>query len=173
MIVLSPWLKIREDCREDLLAVYDLLSRIEDGLVPVKDTLRRYFTEQGVQIIASHAERLSDGKSEVKVGNSLMEELLRIHSMWSVMITECFKSDKLLQKALRESFCSFLNAKSFGRSSMAVVLARYGDYLMRKVIDKLLDEAIEEKLTCILQMFSYLQDKVSYDSNNYPLPSLH
>jgi len=142
--------------QEDLCRMYNLFDRI-DNLSPMAEKIRDFITEEGVKIHANFSQQENvDAKAYI-------EELLKLHLVYSKLVTNEFKQNPLFMDALRDAFTHFVNLELVSpgeknRSSTAELISTYCDSIMKEV-DKVGEENLDEVLENIVKLFGYLKDK--------------
>lgn len=160
---------LEEDKIEDLTLMYALLSRIPDGLEPLKEILERHITGVGLAEVQNDAEEAAD-KPQVFVNI-----LLRVFRKYSELIRIAFKNDGGFVASLDKACRVFVNEnavtkggegpKTPGKKQIQVaktpqILSKYCDLILKKGPTHISDEAqMDATLNDIVSLFKYLPDK--------------
>lgn len=134
---------IRAGREDDLAMVFKLLERLDGGLGPIRDCLKKYIIEQGTEIMASCAvtEHMAED-DDTLTGNSnrkdtarkrlaVVDDLVQLHTEKAVLIQRCFGGSHIFIKALDDAFSLFMNKPVVGSLPMAEVLAYFVDSSLR------------------------------------------
>jgi cullin 1 len=169
---------------DDLSRLYRLFSKVINGLEPVAEIFKQYVLNLGQEKIADRLSRLESNsssssttaaglgtagtvgstkeKEEVREGNDdpqYLKEMLEVHDKAIYLVTECFQSNSLFQKALKDAFVELINQDT-GKYKSADLIATFVDRLLKKNgSEKMSDEEIEQFLEKSVTLFSYLSDK--------------
>eukprot|EP01112_Ceratiomyxa_fruticulosa_P014522 TRINITY_DN4165_c0_g1_i2.p1 TRINITY_DN4165_c0_g1~~TRINITY_DN4165_c0_g1_i2.p1 ORF type:complete len:753 (-),score=154.51 TRINITY_DN4165_c0_g1_i2:191-2449(-) len=151
---------LREEKNEELSVMYTLLSRIKDGLEPLKAQLEHFIKEIGLMEIEKEAAEAAE-KPQVFVNI-----LLRIHQKYSELIRTAFRTDSGFVASLDKAFREFVNNNAVtsgdkeGGAKAPHVLARYCDLVLKKGPSHITDESeMENTLNGVVSLFKYLPDK--------------
>jgi cullin 1 len=152
---------LRDDKTEDLGRMFRLFKRIPSGLPPVAEIFKKHVEKEGVTLV-KQAEDTATQKKEAKAAAGggkdaaaaaaitteqvFVRHVIELHDKYLLYVAECFNSDSLFHRALKEAFEVFCN-KGVAGSTSAELLATFCDNLLKKGgSEKLSDEAIEETL---------------------------
>ncbi|KAI8811084.1 Cullin [Cladochytrium replicatum] len=139
-----------DDCR----LAYLLLSRIPDGVAPLLQTFENFIKGVGKEVAA----RLSGNSS--KDPREYIETLIGLHAKYSELNMKIFQSDTLFLKALDQAFGGILNDQDvLQHTNSPEVLARYTDVLLKKPTKAALEADVDEKLSKVIVLFKYIDDK--------------
>lgn len=134
---------IRAGREEDLAMVFKLLERLDGGLGPIRDCLKKYIVEQGTEIMASCAvtEHMAEDDDAVAGSSSrkdtakkrlaVVDDLVQLHTEKTLLIQRCFGGSHIFIKALDDAFSLFMNKPVVGSLPMAEVLAYFVDSSLR------------------------------------------
>nr|CAG4718449.1 unnamed protein product [Naegleria fowleri] len=144
------------DKQEDLSRMYNLFDRI-DSLQPMAEKVRDFITEEGVKI---HSNQCQQENIDAK---AYVDELLKLHTTYSKLVTNEFKQNPLFLEALKDAFTHFVNlevvtAGEKSRASTAELISTYCDAVMKEV-DKVGEENLDALLENVVKLFGYLKDK--------------
>uniref|UniRef100_A0A4W3I192 Cullin 1a n=1 Tax=Callorhinchus milii TaxID=7868 RepID=A0A4W3I192_CALMI len=147
------------DKNEDLGRMYNLVSRIQDGLGELKKLLETHIHNQGLAAIEKCGEAaLNDPKMYVQT-------ILDVHKKYNALVMSAFNNDAGFVAALDKACGRFINNNAVTKmaqssSKSPELLARYCDSLLKKRSCDCFSWAM--LIACIhLQMvvFKYIEDK--------------
>mmetsp|Transcript_20406 Transcript_20406/g.49633 ORF Transcript_20406/g.49633 Transcript_20406/m.49633 type:complete len:758 (-) Transcript_20406:1630-3903(-) len=149
---------LSNDKTEDMTRMHRLFSLVEDGLAPVAKQFCEYVKGRGTAVVDEKVEQLKNATKADVSDPSFIQSMLDLHDKHKSTVTECFGSDSIFQKALKEAFETFIN-QEVGKYSFAQLMSTFCDRILRKSGDKLSEEQVETSLNKIVELFSYLTDK--------------
>nr|XP_042126374.1 LOW QUALITY PROTEIN: cullin-1-like [Peromyscus maniculatus bairdii] len=146
------------DKNEDLGCMYNLVSRIQDGLGKLKKLLETHIHNQGLAAIEKCGEAaLNDPKMYVQT-------VLDVHKKYNALVMSAFKNDAGFVAALDKACSRFINnnavtkmAQSSSKSSE--LLTRYCDSLLKKSSKNPEEVELEDTLNQVMVVFKYIEDK--------------
>ncbi|KAG0280306.1 hypothetical protein BGZ95_010585 [Linnemannia exigua] len=146
---------IANERTEDCNMAYSLLSRIEDGITPLLWSFEKYITTVGKDII------LNLGTSITKDPREYVERLIDLHTKYTQICAKVFKNDAAFVAAVDKAFRTIVNDTATNAAARSPeVIARYTDTMLRKKQKTGLSESeIEDKLTRVVILFKYIDDK--------------
>lgn len=144
---------VKEENRPDLSKLYKLLRNIPRGLQAMVAELEEHITNTGLEAIKS-----------VKVENGpqqYVDELLEIHRKFQTLIKDTFRDDPAFISALDKACATIVNYRHDPRRSSKSPewLAKYCDSILKKSTKNLSDVELDEKLSDIIIIFKYIDDK--------------
>lgn len=145
------------DREEDMARMYSLLSRIPDGLEPLRSKFEAHVRKAGlaaVTKVAADAEKL-----EPKV---YVDALLEIHTQYQGLVKRAFNDEPEFTRSLDNACREFVNRNDVckaGSSKSPELLAKYTDVLLRKSGTGIEEAELENTLTQIMTVFKYIEDK--------------
>uniref|UniRef100_A0A8C9F7L3 Cullin-1 n=1 Tax=Pavo cristatus TaxID=9049 RepID=A0A8C9F7L3_PAVCR len=140
------------DKNEDLGRMYNLVSRIQDGLGELKKLLETHIHNQGLAAIEKCGEAaLNDPKMYVQT-------VLDVHKKYNALVMSAFNNDAGFVAALDKACGRFINNNAVTKmaqssSKSPELLARYCDSLLKKRY------VFEDKLLSQMVVFKYIEDK--------------
>ncbi|XP_065666158.1 cullin-1-like isoform X2 [Hydra vulgaris] len=146
------------DKDEDLGRMYNLVSRVPDGLVTLKQLLEQHIHTQGLNAIEKCGEAaINDPKMYVTT-------ILGVHRKYYALVVSAFSNDNGFVAALDKACRKFVNAnsvtKAAGNSSKSSeLLARYCDLLLKNSAKNPEEAELEDILNCIMIILKYVEDK--------------
>jgi cullin 1 len=145
------------DREEDMARMYSLLSRIPDGLDPLRTKFETHVRNAGLAAVAKVA---SDAdKLEPKV---YVDALLEIHTQYQGLVKRAFKDEPEFTRSLDNACREFVNRNEVcksGSNKSPELLAKYADVLLRKSSTGAEDAELENTLVQIMTVFKYIEDK--------------
>jgi len=142
----------------DLSRMYQLFSRCPYGLTSMATIVRKHITKSGNAIMAKREERIEAGEKETSQDPVLVKELLDLHDKYMAMVSQNFAGNALLQKALKDAFTEFVN-RDIGKYKTAGLMSNFCDRIVKTGGEKLSEREVEEYLSKIVMLFSYITDK--------------
>jgi cullin 1 len=146
---------------EDLARMYDLLAKIQDGLVELKKLLEVYIYNQGMEAIEKCCDAaINDPKLYVQT-------ILDVHKKYDLLVLSAFHNDKGFVASLDKACGRFINnnavtKKCNSSSKSPELLARYCDILLKKNTKNSEDSELEDTLSQVMVVFTYIEDKDVY-----------
>jgi cullin 1 len=146
---------------EDLARMYDLLAKIQDGLVELKKLLEVYIYNQGMEAIEKCCDAaINDPKLYVQT-------ILDVHKKYDLLVLSAFHNDKGFVASLDKACGRFINnnavtKKCNSSSKSPELLARYCDILLKKNTKNTEDSELEDTLSQVMVVFTYIEDKDVY-----------
>jgi cullin 3 len=137
----------RDNKCDDLARLYRLFYRVPETLKHVEATMRSYIVEVGKSYIKDQQE----DKDPVK----FIDAVLHMRDKYSVLVSDAFNSDKLLERCMKESFEEFMNVDS----RCAQFLSQYCDNMLKKQLKGMSEGDVDERLDKVIVLFRYLQDR--------------
>ncbi|XP_065666164.1 cullin-1-like isoform X5 [Hydra vulgaris] len=138
--------------------MYNLVSRVPDGLVTLKQLLEQHIHTQGLNAIEKCGEAaINDPKMYVTT-------ILGVHRKYYALVVSAFSNDNGFVAALDKACRKFVNAnsvtKAAGNSSKSSeLLARYCDLLLKNSAKNPEEAELEDILNCIMIILKYVEDK--------------
>ncbi|KAK4189254.1 Cullin-1 [Podospora australis] len=142
---------------DDMKRMYSLLSRIPQGLDPLRTKFENHVRKAGlaaVAKVASDAEKL-----EPKV---YVDALLETHTQYRNLVKTAFNDEAEFTRSLDNACREFVNRNEVckaGSNKSPELLAKYTDILLRKSSTGAEDNTLEETLGQIMTVFKYIEDK--------------
>ncbi|RKO84261.1 Cullin, partial [Blyttiomyces helicus] len=144
---------IAQELFEDCSMTYSLLSRIANGVIALLDIFENFVAGIGKDVSA----RLMPGPG--KDPREYVEALMELHAKYAGICVRVFDNDPAFTASLDKAFRIIMNEPVASRpSNAAEILARYCDLLLKKSL-KGAEVDGEEKLTSLVTLFKYLDDK--------------
>lgn len=141
---------------EDLSRMYGLLSRVSEGLDPLRSRFETHVRNAGLAAVAKVAADAE--KLDPKV---YVDALLETHTTYRDLVKTAFNDEAEFTRALDNACREFVNRNdvSQGASNKSPeLLAKYTDFLLKKSGTG--EEAdLEASLSQIMTVFKYIEDK--------------
>lgn len=148
---------LENDREEDMARMYDLLSRIPNGLDPLRARFETHVRKAGLAAVAKVAQDAE--KLEPKV---YVDALLDIHSQYQGLVKRAFNDEPEFTRSLDNACREFVNRNEMcksGSNKSPELLAKYADVLLRKSGTSVEESQLEETLSQIMTVFKYIEDK--------------
>uniref|UniRef100_A0AAZ3PCJ3 Cullin family profile domain-containing protein n=1 Tax=Oncorhynchus tshawytscha TaxID=74940 RepID=A0AAZ3PCJ3_ONCTS len=140
------------DKNEDLGRMYNLVSRITDGLGELKKLLETHIYNQGLAAIEKCGEAaLNDPKMYVQT-------ILDVHKKYNALVMSAFNNDAGFVAAL-DKVWSNVTIFCGSSSKSPELLARYCDSLLKKSSKNPEEAELEDTLNQVMVVFKYIEDK--------------
>ncbi|XP_053211468.1 cullin-1-like isoform X2 [Panonychus citri] len=146
------------DKNEDLRRMFQLVSRIPDGLGELKNLLEKHITDQGLAAI----DRISD--SATNDPRLYVTTILDVHQKYNHLVNTSFNNESGFVAALDKACGKFINNNSLTKianssSKSPELLAKYCDFLLKKSSKNAEESELEELLNQVMVVFKYIEDK--------------
>ncbi|KFH47181.1 Cullin-like protein [Hapsidospora chrysogenum ATCC 11550] len=144
---------------EDMARMYSLLSRIPDGLDPLRTRFETHVRKAGLSAVQKIQSAEGD-KLEPKV---YVDALLEVHTQYQALVRRAFNDEPEFTRSMDNACREFVNrnevCKSGSSSKSPELLAKYTDVLLRKSSTSIEESELEQTLTQIMTVFKYIEDK--------------
>lgn len=146
-----------DDKVDDMQRMYILLSRIPNGLDPLRQKFEAHVRAAGLAAIAKVA---ADGeKLEPK---NYVNALLEIHNKYQELVKKAFQDEPEFTRSLDNACREFVNRNSVCRSGSnksPELLAKYAQTVLSKTGNSAGEDDTEKSLNQIMTVFKYIEDK--------------
>lgn len=145
------------DRQEDLARMYRLLSRIVDGLDPLRTKFEAHVRKSGLAAVEK-----VDVAGENIEPKTYVEALLEIHTQYQKLVDDAFGGESEFVRSLDNACKEYVNRNSVcktGSTRSPELLAKYTDSLLKKSGKSAEEEDLEESLTEVMTVFKYIEDK--------------
>lgn len=142
---------------DDLTRMYKLLSRIKDGLDPLRNRFEAHVRKAGLASVDKVA--TSGDNFEPKV---YVDALLDIHFKYQQLVNIAFTGESEFVRSLDNACKEFVNRNEVCKSNSSrspELLAKYTDQLLKKGAKAADESELEELLQQIMVVFKYIEDK--------------
>jgi cullin 1 len=147
---------------EDLKRLYALLSRIPDGLDPLRKRFELYVKSTGLTAVSRLCAE-GGSESEAIDPNSYIDTLLEIYSRNATIVVTGFAGETGFYASLDKACRDFMNSNAATKVSSTrspELLAQYVDLLLRKNNKTVLeDRQMEAAMEKVMNVFKYIDDK--------------
>jgi cullin 1 len=146
------------DREEDMARMYSLLSRIPDGLEPLRTRFETHVRKAGLAAVQKVQSSEGD-KLEPKV---YVDALLEIHTQYQGLVKRAFNDEPEFTRSLDNACREFVNRNEVCKTASnksPELLAKYTDVLLRKSSTSIEEADLEMTLTQIMTVFKYIEDK--------------
>ncbi|XP_037079902.1 cullin-1-like [Pollicipes pollicipes] len=148
---------LNDDKNDDLERMFNLVSRIPDGLSELRTILENHIVNQGIQAIEKIGDDASNDPKEY------VQTILNVQRKYNEMVQGAFKNDAGFIAALDKACGKFINnnpvTKDAKSSKSPELLARYCDLLLRKSSKNPEETELEDILNQVMIVFKYIEDK--------------
>lgn len=145
------------DRQEDMTRMYTLLSRIPNGVNPLKVKFEAHVCKAGLAAV----EKIIDDSTNSVDPKFYIDALLEVRSQYNTLVATAFKGDMEFIKALDNACREFINRNKACRlsSKSPELLAKYCDSLLKKNSKNIEENDFENTLVNIMTIFKYVEDK--------------
>ncbi|KAG4301262.1 hypothetical protein PCK1_002572 [Pneumocystis canis] len=143
---------------DDMARMYTLLSRISNGVNPLKIKFEAHVYKAGLLAI----EKIFDNSTNSVDPKFYIDALLEVRSRYNTLVATAFKGDMEFIKALDNACREFINRNkvcSLSSSKSPELLAKYCDSLLKKNSKNIEETDFENTLINIMTIFKYVEDK--------------
>ncbi|KAJ3594583.1 hypothetical protein NHX12_003890 [Muraenolepis orangiensis] len=146
------------DKNEDLGRMYNLVSRISDGLGELKKLLETHIFNQGLSAIQKC------GDSALNDPKMYVQTILDVHKKYNALVMSAFNNDAGFVASLDKACGRFINNNAVTKivqssSKSPELLARYCDSLLKKSSKNPEEAELEDTLNQVMVVFKYIEDK--------------
>ena len=142
---------------DDLARMYKLLSRIKDGLDPLRNRFETHVRKAGLAAVEKVATQGDNFEPKVYV-----DALLEIHGKYQQLVNVAFTGESEFVRSLDNACKEFVNRNQICKASSTrspELLAKYTDSLLKKGAKAADESELEELLVQIMVVFKYIEDK--------------
>ncbi|KAI5814214.1 Cullin [Pyronema omphalodes] len=146
------------DRQGDLQRMYNLLSRIPDGLDPLRTKFEAHVRRAGLAAV----DKIADDGGDNLEPKVYVDALLEVHTQYQGLVLTAFKGEAEFVRSLDNACREFVNRNKVCKSASTKspeLLAKYADSLLRKSAKSAEESDLENKLTAIMTVFKYVEDK--------------
>jgi len=149
------------DKDEDLQRMYALLSRIPEGLEPLRKKFEEHVKKAGQSAVAKLVGQGADANAEVDP-KAYVDALLEVHHKNAETVARSFRGEAGFVASLDKACREFVNRNAATGNSTTKspeLLAKHADALLRKNNKMAEDEDLESALNKVMVLFKYIDDK--------------
>lgn len=159
---------LQQDRENDYRRVYELLSRIEDGLVPIQDTFQNYVKQKGEEAVEK---LVAESQGESIDPRDYVNALLQVHTKFTEIVHKIFENNPSLVKSFDDGCRAFINRNAIATPKTAKardsrtpeLLAKYSDSLLKKSSKNTDEEDVDSSLSGIMTIFQYIDAKDAFE----------
>ncbi|KAJ5167004.1 Cullin-1 [Penicillium canariense] len=143
--------------QEDLARMYRLLSRIKEGLDPLRTTFENHVRRAGLAAVEKVASEGDHFEPKLYV-----DALLQVHTRYQNLVDDAFNGESEFVRSLDNACREFVNRNRICKATTTKspeLLARYTDSLLKKGSKAAEESELEEMLVQIMTVFKYIEDK--------------
>uniref|UniRef100_A0A0P6F4S3 Putative Cullin-1 n=1 Tax=Daphnia magna TaxID=35525 RepID=A0A0P6F4S3_9CRUS len=149
---------LADDKHDDLGRMYQLVSRISEGLTELRTLLEDHITQQGLSAIEREGEA---AHNDPKV---YVTTILDVHRKYNALVMSAFHNDAGFVAALDKACGKFINSNAVTKaanssSKSPELLAKYCDLLLKKSAKNPEEAELEDTLNQVVS-FIYLRQKL-------------
>ncbi|TFK69401.1 ubiquitin-protein ligase [Pluteus cervinus] len=149
------------DQDEDLQRMYALLSRIPEGLEPLRKRFEQHVKEAGLSAISKLVGEGGAGVDGLDP-KAYVDALLEVHRKNSETVSRSFKGEAGFAASLDKACREFVNrnaATGTSSTKSPELIAKHADMLLRKNNKMAEEDDLEGALNRVMILFKYLEDK--------------
>ncbi|KAL2312177.1 Cullin-1 [Schizosaccharomyces pombe] len=149
-----------QNCSEDIIRMYRLMSRTPNGLQPLRQTFEEFVKRSGFAAVAKIVPQVG-GEADVDP-KEYMEMLLSTYKASKELVNTAFHGDTDFTKSLDTAFRELVNRNVVCQRSSSrspELLAKYADSILRKSNKNVDIDDVEDCLSSIIIIFRYVEDK--------------
>ncbi|KAF8550830.1 Cullin-domain-containing protein [Imleria badia] len=149
------------DKDEDLQRMYALLSRIPEGLEPLRKKFEEHVKKAGLTAVSKLVGEGSEGADGLDP-KAYVDALLEVHRKNSETVTRSFRGEAGFVASLDKACREFVNrnaATGTSTTKSPELLAKHADMLLRKNNKMAEEEDLEGALNRVMILFKYIEDK--------------
>lgn len=142
---------------EDLSRMYGLLSRIRDGLDPLRVKFETHVRKAGLNAV----EKVVAGGENFEP-RQYVDALLEVHTRYQTLVNVAFGGESEFVRSLDNACREFVNRNQVCKTTSTKspeLLAKYADGLLKRGSKATEDNELEEMLTQVMTVFKYIDDQ--------------
>ncbi|KAI8381581.1 Cullin [Radiomyces spectabilis] len=146
------------DKQDDLHRMYALLSRIPEGLDPLRVSFEAHVKKAGLSAI----ERIAAQEKETVDPKTYVDALLDVHQKYNDLVQSAFSGEAGFVASLDKACGEFVNRNKVCKTSSSKspeLLARFCDSLLKKSAKNSEENELEDVLNSTMTVFKYVEDK--------------
>ncbi|CAG9759330.1 unnamed protein product [Ceutorhynchus assimilis] len=134
----------------DLGLLYDLLSRVKNGIVELCSAFNAFIKKRGKTIVINPEK-----------DKSMVQELLDFKDDMDTVVTKCFHKHERFTNSLKEAFENFINQRT---NKPAELIAKFIDSKLRAGNKEATEEELERLLDKIMVLFRFIHGKDVFEA---------
>ncbi|XP_050314082.1 cullin-4B [Anthonomus grandis grandis] len=135
---------------EDLTLLYNLLSRVKNGLIELCSAFNAYIKKKGRTIVI-----------DPEKDKTMVQELLDFKDAMDNVVTTCFTKHDRFNNSLKEAFEHFINQRT---NKPAELIAKFVDSKLRAGNKEATEEELERLLDKIMVLFRFIHGKDVFEA---------
>lgn len=151
---------LKDEKSDDLGRMFNLLNRVQNGLVPLRTQVEEHIQKEGLKAVA---QVIKDAEKDPK---AYVEALFSVISKYNDLVAGSFLNeagfvaamDKACRRFINDTSC-YKKAGLTGSSKTPELLARYSDRLLKKSAKNPEEMEMEKTLTNVMTVFKYIEEK--------------
>lgn len=141
---------MEENRISDLLLLYQLFSRVKNGVAELCTAFNAYIKKKGRTIVI-----------DPEKDKSMVQDLLDFKDKMDYIVNTCFDHNEKFMNSLREAFEFFINQRS---NKPAELIAKYVDMKLRAGNKEATEEELEQILDKIMVQFRFIHGKDVFEA---------
>lgn len=141
---------LREDKFHEIKLMYSLFKRCAPALNELKSELKKYIVSEGQKLV----------RNEITQNDELVKQIIEFRDRMIELHTKSLEKDSTVELTIKNSFESFINDNE--KTAKALVI--YLDDQFKKDFKSNTEIEISEKISKLITIFRYLQDKDVFES---------
>ncbi|KAF7269567.1 hypothetical protein GWI33_017456 [Rhynchophorus ferrugineus] len=134
----------------DLTLLYDLLSRVKNGLAQLCSSFNAYIKKRGRTIVI-----------DPEKDKTMVQELLDFKDAMDNVVSTCFHKNERFSNSLKEAFEHFINQRT---NKPAELIAKFVDSKLRAGNKEATEEELERLLDKIMVLFRFIHGKDVFEA---------
>nr|CAI5853256.1 unnamed protein product [Callosobruchus analis] len=141
---------LNENRIHDLTLLYQLLSRVKNGLTELCSAFNAYIKKRGKTIVI-----------DPEKDKTMVQELLDFKDCMDNIVVVCFNRNEKFGNSLKEAFEHFINQRT---NKPAELIAKFVDYKLRAGNKEATEEELERLLDKIMVLFRFIHGKDVFEA---------
>ncbi|XP_056646921.1 cullin-4B [Diorhabda sublineata] len=141
---------LNENRTSDLTLLYQLLSRVKNGLVELCTSFNGYIKKRGKTIVI-----------DPEKDKTMVQELLDFKDSMDNIVITCFNKNEKFGNSLKEAFEHFVNQRT---NKPAELIAKFVDSKLRAGNKEATEEELERLLDKIMVLFRFIHGKDVFEA---------
>nr|CAH7726315.1 unnamed protein product [Callosobruchus chinensis] len=141
---------LNENRIHDLTLLYQLLSRVKNGLIELCTAFNAYIKKRGKTIVI-----------DPEKDKTMVQELLDFKDCMDNIVVVCFNRNEKFGNSLKEAFEYFINQRT---NKPAELIAKFVDYKLRAGNKEATEEELERLLDKIMVLFRFIHGKDVFEA---------
>lgn len=138
---------LKDDKLEDLSRMYNLFSRVSNGLAFMREKISNFVRDTGKALVSDEEKN--------KNPQLYVQALLDLKDKYDRLLTGAFTNDKNFQHAINQAFEHFINANNKSPEFISLFI----DEQLRKGLKGVGEEEVETILNKVMMLFRFIQEK--------------